>query len=328
MSQLSDDAVNALVDAAREGESDAPQPQGRAGSDSSRRRPRAIRVVDFRRTVKFKAEHQDRLKRAVETFARVAATRLTSELREAAEVELVDAEQSMWSRLHADLPPNAICATIAAGAGSAPMVLTLEQRFVLEAVDRLLGSDGRADVIERPLTEVDKLIARRLFITLAHCLASAWKELCGEDLELQRVMNYEQVGDVAAVEEPTLKLNLEARLDRLSTGLALLIPFTAIGALLARMRNAPPPDPSSGEALAASLGGIGIELRAELGSVALSAEDVLALSPGDVVTLDTPAAGGVVLYADQVPVATARPGRNGRRRAVQVDSSLGEIPAC
>jgi len=29
-------------------------------------------------------------------------------------VESVDVEQSMWSRLHADLPPNAICATIAA----------------------------------------------------------------------------------------------------------------------------------------------------------------------------------------------------------------------
>lgn len=325
MSQLSDDAVNALVDAARDGE-DAPPPP--AQPTGARRRPRAIRVVDFRRTVKFKAEHQERIKRAVETFGRVAATRLTSELREAAELELVDAEQSMWSRLHADLPPGSICATIAAGPSVPPMVLIVEQKFVLEAVDRLLGSDGRAEVIERPLTEVDKLIARRLFLTLAHGLASAWKEMCGEDLELQRLMTYEHVGDVAAVEEPTLKLNLEARLDGMSTSVALLIPYNAIGALLARMRNAPPPDPSSGEALAASLGGIGIELRAELGSVELSAEDVLALAPGDVVTLDTPAAGGVVLYADQVPVATARPGRNGRRRAVQVDLSLGEAPPC
>jgi flagellar motor switch protein FliM len=322
MSQLSDDAVNALVDAARDGDPDAPPPA------TSRRRPRAIRVVDFRRTVKFKAEHQERLKRAVETFGRVAATRLTSELREAAELELVDSEQGMWSRIHADLPASSICATIASGPTAPPIVLTVEQSFVLEAVDRLLGSDGRADVIERPLTEVDKLIARRLFVTLAHCLASAWKELCGEDLALQRLMTYEQVGDVAAVEEPTLKLNLEARLDRMSTSVSMLVPYNAIGALLARMRNAPPPDPGSGQALAASLGGIGIELRAEIGSVSLSADDVLALAPGDVVPLDTPAAGGVVLYADQVPVATARPGRNGRRRAVQVDSTLGEMPPC
>src|SRR3954468_15545126 len=323
MSQLSDDAFNALVDAARDGEADAPPPP-----PAARRRPRTIRVVDFRRTVKFKAEHQDRLKRAVETFCRVAATRLTSELREPAALDLVDAEQGMWSRVHAELPVTSICATVASGEGRAPIVLTLEQPFILEAVDRLLGSDGRADVVERPLTDVDKLIARRLFGTLAHCLASAWKEMCGEDLELQRVMTYEQVADVTAVEEPALVLNLEAKLDRLSTSLGLLIPYNAIGALLSRMRNAPKPDPLSGEALAASLGGIGIELRAELGSASLTADQVLRLSPGDVVPLDTPATGGVVLYADQVPVATARPGRNGRRRAVQVDSSLGDLPPC
>src|SRR3954452_2200098 len=323
MSQLSDEAVNALVDAARDGEADAPPPV-----PTARRRPRTIRVVDFRRTVKFKAEHQDRLKRAVETFCRVAATRLTSELREPAALDLVDAEQGMWSRVHAGLPVPSSRPTIPAGIDSPPIVLTLEQPFILEAVDRLLGSDGRADVVERPLTDVDKLIARRLFATLAHCLASAWKEMCGEDLELQRVMTYEQVADVAAVEEPALVLNLEAKLDTLSTRLGLLIPYNAIGALLSRMRNAPKPDPLSGAALAASLGGIGIELRAELGSASLTADEVLRLSPGDVVSLDTHATGGVVLYADQVPVATARPGRNGRRRAVQVDSSLGKTPEC
>src|SRR3954453_10749003 len=156
MSQLSDEAVNALVDAARDGEADAPPPL-----PAARRRPRTIRVVDFRRTVKFKAEHQDRLKRAIDTFCRVAATRLTSELREHAELELLDAEQGMWSRVHADLPPSSICATIAAGPTppapeAPPIVPPLEQAFILEAVARLLGSDGRADVVERPLTEVDK----------------------------------------------------------------------------------------------------------------------------------------------------------------------------
>src|SRR3954453_9328004 len=141
MSQLSDDAVNALVDAARDGEGEAPPPQ----QPEARRRPRTVRVVDFRRTVKFKAEHQDRLKRAVETFCRVAATRLTCELREHAELDLVDAEESMWPRVHADFPPSSICATIAASADSPLIVLTLEQQFILEAVDRLLGSAGRAD---------------------------------------------------------------------------------------------------------------------------------------------------------------------------------------
>jgi flagellar motor switch protein FliM len=327
VTQLSDDAVNALVDAAREGERDG-APAAAAPHESVRRRPRTIRVVDFRRTVKFKAEHQERLKRAAETFCRVAATRLTSELRAVADLQLIDSEQGMWSRVHADLAKGATCATIATGADRPPLLLAVEQPFVLEAVDRLLGSDGRADVVERSLTEVDKIIATRFLTTLANCLASAWKEMCGEDLALQRVIGLEQAADVAAIEEPTLVLNLEAKLDQVLTAMTLLIPFNAIGALLARMSNVAPPDPAASTAVATSLGGIGIELRAELGSVMLTTDEVLHLAPGDVVTLETPAAGGVVLYADQVPLVAARPGRNGRRRAVQVDSTLGEPPAC
>jgi flagellar motor switch protein FliM len=319
MTLLTDDAVQALVDAAREGQRVDDPP---ALTAARRVRTPTIRVVDFRRTVKFKVEHQERLKRAADTFCRVAATRLTSELRAHAELELMQVEQGMWSRVHAELMPTSLCGAVSSSTDRPPLVVAVEQPLVLEAVDRLLGSDGRAEVVDRALTEVDRLIARRFFATLTYCLGQAWKELCGEDLELHRIMSYEQASDVAAIEEPTLVLTIEAKLDSVSTVLALFIPFNAIGALLARMRSAPAPDPGTGEALAANLRDIGIELRAEVGSIELSTDQVLALKPGDVLELDTPAAGGVVLYADRTAVAPARPGRNGRRRAAQVDSTI------
>jgi flagellar motor switch protein FliM len=291
-------------------------------AETGRKRASAIRVVDFRRTVKFKAEHQDRLKRAVETFCRVASTRLTSELRSATELELLQVEQGMWSRVHAELTASSLCAVIAPGPERPAIVLSCEQPLVLEAVDRLLGSDGRTDVLERPLTDVDRLIARRFINTLTTGLSSAWKEMCTEDLELQRVMSYEQVADLCAIEEPTLVLTLEAKMDRASTVMTLLVPFNAIGALLARMRSTPPPDPRSGQAVAASLREVDVELRAEVGSTMLTADAVTQLKPGDVIALDTAVAGAVMLYADTVPLSAARPGRNGRKRAVQVDSTI------
>src|SRR3954451_11799796 len=314
MSLLSADAVAALVDASKEGSAGPEKP--------ARKRASTIRVVDFRGTVKFKAENQDPLRRPAETFCRVATTRLTSELRSLTEFELLGVEQGMWSRVHAELAANTLCAVLAATDERPPVIMSLEQPLVLASVDRLLGSDGRADVIERPLTDVDRLIARRFITTLTTCLSSAWKEMCTEDLELQRVMSYEQVADVAAIEEPTLVLTIEAKMDRASTVLSLLVPFNAIGALLARMRSAPPPDPRSGQAVAASLREVDVELRAEVGSTMLTAEQVTQLKPGDIIALDTAVNGAVMLYADTVPLSAARPGRNGRKRAVQVDSTI------
>jgi len=64
-------------------------------------------------------------------------------------------------------------------------------------------------------------------------------------------------------------------------------------------------------------------VRAEVAAVELPIEQVLALQAGDVLRLDAPADGGVTLYADNVPVHRARPGRSGGRRAVQVIDRTG-----
>jgi flagellar motor switch protein FliM len=317
MSLLNDDAVAALVEAAREG--NLPEGQYLA---APKKRPPTIRVVDFRRTVKFKSEHQDRLKRAVEMFCRTATSRLTSELRSAVELEPGHAEQGMWSRAHADVRRTATCLVIAPGELAPPIVLAAEQSLVLDAVDRLLGGDSSVPVVTRPLTEVDRMVARRLFNTITHCLTSAWKELCGEDLALQRVMTYEQAADVCAVEEPTLVLSIDVKLERGKSGLQLLIPYNAISALLARLHHGTTQDPAAHAALNQTLSDVGLELRAQVGGLDMTVDDVLALAPGDVVALHAPAADGVTLYADGVPLQAARPGRNGGRRAVQLDSRV------
>jgi flagellar motor switch protein FliM len=318
MTLLNDDAVAALVEAAREGK----LPEGQY-LQAPRRRPPSIRVVDFRRTVKFKSEHQERLKRGLEMFCRTATSRLSSELRSAVELEPGQAEQGMWSRAHADVRRTATCLVLSAGPDRPPLVLALEQSFVLEAVDRLLGGDGRAPIVTRALTEVDRMVSRRTFNTLTHCLSSAWKELCGEDLTLDRVVTYEQASDVCAVEEPTLILSVDIKLERGGSGIQLLVPFNAIGALLSRLHHPQAQDRTAADALARTLADVGLELRAQIGELAMSVDDVLALAPGDVLSLEAPAAQGVTLFADGVPLHAARPGRNGGRRAVQLDASLG-----
>jgi flagellar motor switch protein FliM len=67
------------------------------------------------------------------------------------------------------------------------------------------------------------------------------------------------------------------------------------------------------------MGDVLVQLRAEVGSVDMSLERVLALRPGDVLRLDGAAEeGAVTLFADNVRLHRCKLGRNGRRRAVGV----------
>jgi len=72
-----------------------------------------------------------------------------------------------------------------------------------------------------------------------------------------------------------------------------------------------------------AVGSVEMMVRAEVASVKLPIEAVLALKEGDLLRLNAPAAAGITLYADQVPVHSGRPGRSGSRRAVQITGSVG-----
>jgi flagellar motor switch protein FliM len=129
----------------------------------------------------------------------------------------------------------------------------------------------------------------------------------------------------APVSEPTLSLTIEARLDGTSSTLALLLPWQAIAPLIDRVGGREEhAEVRSGDALSVrrAVGGVQVAVRAEVASVQLPIESVLSLRPGDVLSLNAPADGGVTLYADKVPVHSGRPGRSGARRAVQVNGPV------
>jgi flagellar motor switch protein FliM len=57
----------------------------------------------------------------------------------------------------------------------------------------------------------------------------------------------------------------------------------------------------------------------------MTVADVLALQPGDVLRLDGQASHGVTIFADQVPVHRARPGRSGTKRAAQILGPVEDV---
>jgi flagellar motor switch protein FliM len=68
-----------------------------------------------------------------------------------------------------------------------------------------------------------------------------------------------------------------------------------------------------------------VTLRAEVASVDLAIEDILALTPGSVIPFGARADDGVTLFAENTRLARAQPGSNGPRRAVQVCGPDGGV---
>lgn len=313
---LSADRIAELFDSAGKGEAPA---EGRRGGG---RRGVRVRPVDFSRPTKFTAEQERRVTRSVEAFCRAASTRLSAELRVALDLEVINTNQLNWSHAHGQLPGDAICALLEVRPAESTLLFAVERAYVLQSIDLLLG--GTIDVAprERRLTEIDWTLTKHVLSLIIGQLSIIWHDVAGVELGVTGMESQMETAQVAPVSEPTLAVTLEARLGRGSSTMVLLIPHQAVESFIdhfsgedGRGHGA---NDGADEAMRGAVSRVDVTLRAEVGAIELSAAELLALQPGDLLRLEGLADAGITVYADEVPVCRARPGRSGRRRAIQV----------
>ncbi len=322
---LTNDQIAALVAAAKQGE----LPDD--GASAAGRRARRLRTVNFARPTKFTSEQERRIVRTLDMFCQTAATRLSAELRVPLELEVINTSQLTWSTAQQQLPPNSLGAPLSVQPSDTRMLMTVELPFVLMTIEYLLGGGA----VDRPprarkLSEIDWVLARRLFETLSGQLSVVWQDLAGQTLEALELDTHVEGIQVAAISEPTLTVTLESRIARHSSTLALLIPWAAIDGVADQVAGRDVrmqvEDPAASGAMRRAVAEAQVTMRAEVGSVDMAIDEVLGLLPGDLVKLGAPAASGVALFAEDVQIHHAKPGRSGSRRAVQIVSATGEAP--
>ena len=316
---LSDDQIEALVTRARDG-GDVPLRE-----ESTRRRPRRIRDIDFSRPNKFTKDQQKRIERAHEMFCRGATTQLAAQMQSSVELDVINVTQHVWSGALADLPAPSVYAIVDVRPLGTRILLSVELQSVLRMIVRLLGGQDDVRVTAHELTEIELAMTRRIFTTLVSELSRVWNELLGVDLHLIKLETALQSIQLVPSSDPSLAVTIEARMDETSSTLSVLIPHRSISGALATLtagqyslpEGSELDDESAGK-VRRSLSEVEVEIRAEVASVEMPIEDVVALKPGDVVRFGVPAASGVMLYADTVAIHRARPGRSEHCRAVAV----------
>jgi flagellar motor switch protein FliM len=314
---LNPDQIAALVEAAKQGQ--LPD----QASASSRRRHR-VRTVDFSRPTKFTNDHQRRIARAIDTFCQTAATRLSAELRWPIELEAINTTQVTWSGAQSLLPANSLSVILDVQPIGTRMLLGAEQAFVLMAIECFLGGSPDRPPRERRLTEIDWSLTHRLFDSLITQLSLVWQDLAGIKLVSREIELHNDSGQVASVSEPTLVVVIESRVNKLSSMIALLIPWIAIEPVATRIagrQHSDGPDVQGASEIRRAMSAVPVTLRAEVASVDMPVSEVLALTEGSVVQLGSAAEQGVSLFAENVRLGTGQPGANGARRAIQVRTS-------
>jgi flagellar motor switch protein FliM len=316
---LNDDQVAALFEAAKEGN----VPESPA---AIARRGHRLRTVDFSRPTKFTSDHQRRISRAIDTFNATAATRLSAELRAAIELETINTSQLTWSAAQSQMTSGSIAVTLDVRPIGTRMLLAAEMPFVLSAIECLLGGNPDRPPKERRLSEIDWVLARRALESIVNQLSLVFQDLGGVTLVASEIDLHNEASQIAVVSEPTFVVMIECRMNKQSAALALMIPWAAVDPVGDRIagREHPVDDAIAGASgIGRAMAAAPITLRAEVAAIGMPVEQILALTPGSVITLGAPAEDGVVVFAENVTLGRAQPGSNGARRAIQIRGSEG-----
>jgi flagellar motor switch protein FliM len=285
----------------------------------------SVRTIDFSQPTKFTADIRRRVVRLLGPCCEAVASRLSTELRAPVELRVSDSSQLTWSAARAQLPVPSVSVALNVRPIERQMLLEIELPMVLQGLECLLGGSAEQAPRERRLSEIDWGLTRGLLEAIVSQLALAWRDLGGLELTFGQTDLEGDAGVGVPIGEPTFSLTLECSIDAQPSTMTLLIPWSAIEPLAGELEGAEDPssegDPHEQQAVQRGLAGAEVQLRAEVGSVQMPIEQMVALTPGSLLTLEDRAEDGVALFAEGVPLGRGRPGLSGARRAIKLTSS-------
>jgi flagellar motor switch protein FliM len=315
---LSQEEIDALLGSAREIEREAQKelPVDVASEAT---------LYNFRRPDRVSKEQIRSLHFLHDRFARNIGTSLSAYLRQATEVSVVSVEQFTYSEFLMSLPdPTAFYAV------SLPPVdglgaLELNPSIAFAMIDRMLGGSGRPPQLSRALTEIEQNVVDSVVKLILENLTEAWAPIVSVHFRIHGRETRPQMLQVAAPNEVFILLVFDIKIADTRGMLNLCVP-AAVGAGFAQGWHGTHRDPTATEKrrLFENLARVPVPLSASIGT-RLEARELLALKPGDCLSLGRQVREPVHVFAGSVPKYFARPVRSNGFVGVEIKSCLGPL---
>jgi len=320
---LGQNEVDALLAAVQSGnvklaQGQSPQPAG------------TVEPYDFTRPERINKDQLRALTALHESFARSFSAGLSGLMRTPVEVTLSSIEQLGYSEFIAGLANPTALAVISASSLPGSFVLEISPAIVYPIIDRMLGGNQLQVVIpERPLTDIEQRLARRLVTNSLPLLEETWSNIHKIALTVSEMATNPQLVQVVPPHETIVLVRFEITLGANSGAMNLCMPHSSIEPLMGRLSGRgwlapshPTTDDSHAVLVAKALSTAELEMVAYLASTTITVRELLELQVGDVIKTNLPVDGEITLSVEGKTKFKGHPGRARRNKAVQVTRRL------
>lgn len=291
-----------------------------------RQRQRQQRAVplsyDFRQPTLLGPAQTRLLENLHEQFARALSGSLSGALRLVAEAQLAGVGQSTFHEFLLGLSQPCVAYTFAVEPPGGGAVLSLAPDLVSALVDRAFGGRGLAASTVRDLTPLERGLVNKLALRLLDDLQDIWKAIepvTLRDSALETNAEFIQIvppGDGAVV------VDIELNARNISGLIQLCYPLSTLDPLLPKQTAPKRPAAARPAAPRRSFDNVQIPVTVQLAAGHLPLKALADLTPGDIVRLETQKDEPAIVFLGERPKFFARPGLDGRHRAVRLTDPI------
>jgi flagellar motor switch protein FliM len=281
---LSQDEIDALL-------SGRAEPAAAASADAMGEAQAVIRY-NFRRPDRVSKEQIHSLHFLHDRFARNVATSMSAYLRSIIDLSVVSVEQFSYSEFLMSLADPTAFYALAIPPFDELGALEISPTIAYAMIDRMLGGVGKVSTPNRALTEIEQNVVDSVVKLLLDALTETWRPIVDLAFGIRGRETRPQMLQVAAPNETVLMVVFDMKIGDVRGMVNLCLPVSIVettGSHFAQAwhRQRREPNAVEREWVQESLSRVPVSLNAMIQSQ-LTARDLLAMIPGDVVSLGVP----------------------------------------
>lgn len=323
---LSQSEVESLLSALDPGAQGAQTREKRADDPNSQ-----ISIYDFKRPERVSKEQMRGFQALHEGFGREFGAGLSAMLRSIVEVKLISVDQLTYSEFVYSLENPTCFNLLTAEPLEGHIILDLNPSIVFPILDRLLGG-GKASshrLPERPLTEIEARLTKRITGLAIEALKNAWGRICELNPIVTQVESNPQLVQIVPPNEVIVLISFEITIGEMRGIMNLCIPFNTIEPLAGKLSantwstyTQKQADLRQSLNLETSISGAKVELVVQLAETKLTSRDLMGIAVGDVIPTEADSTAPLRVFIEGVPKYYARPGAYKGYSAIQIDKPI------
>ena len=320
---LSQSEIDNLLAALSSGELDAEELKE---SDS-----KVIKNYDFNRPSKFSKEHLRTLEIIFEHYGRLLSTSLPAYLRKNVQVEVVNAEATIYQEFTNSLSNPVLLGIVDFSPLTGNIIIEMAEKLGYTIVDRMLGGIGTPLEKPREFSEIELSIIERIYIILINLMVEPWANVTPIEARLQRIETNSQFAQIISPSEMSAIITMNMRIGNVEGMINVCMPYEVLEPVIDKLNTKywystirGVDTTANRELVEVAISKARIPIKAELGRSTISVKDFVNIQKGDIIKLNTRINDQLGVFVGNIKKFYAFPGTSSDSYAVKISQVITE----